>query len=151
MTTFVNAINQQIQETIYENPSNDAKFQLASQCNTLKKVAIIAVIAAPIFAFFLPYAFGAVSCLAIGLVGYDVFNMIDNVGDAAKLSAEGGRPGDSQSNIEMLVESTILARAIYNSIRGEGPDADRLQPTDQSEDKNLADEAEMVDEQYNVR
>jgi|GEM_PF-4262505 len=152
MTTLVNAINSQIQETIYENPSKEAKFKLASQCDSLKKVAIIAVIAAPIFAFFLPYVFGAVSCLMIGLVGYDVFNMVDNLGDAAKLSAEGGRQGDSRSNVEMLVESTILAKALYNSLHGERPEMDRLHPINGSpEDQSLADEAEMVGERFNAR
>jgi hypothetical protein len=68
-----------------------------------------------VFAFFLPIVFSVVACLAIGLVGYDIFNMADNLGDAAKLSAVGGTPA-AGSNMDMLVESTLITKPLYKKI-----------------------------------
>lgn len=110
MTVLLDAVNQQIDESIYGNRSTDAKYKLASKCDTIKHISIIIAIAAPIFAFFLPAVFGVVTCFALGLIGYDLFNMADNLGDAARLSAEGGKPSPSKSNIGMLFESTLLAK-----------------------------------------
>ena len=115
MGVLIDAVNRQIEQSIYENPSKEAKIKLASTCELIKKIAIIVAIATPILAFFKPYIFGFVAAVAIGLIGYDIFNMADNLGDAAKLSAEGGTPGDS-SNFEMLIESTLLTKALYHRV-----------------------------------
>ena len=120
MSVLVEAINHQIEQSIYEEESQEAKFKLASQCNAIKKIAIITVVVAPIFAFFLPSIFGLVACLAIGLAGYDIFNMADNLGDAARMSARMSSEWEdfesSQSNVDMLVDSTLLAKALYGRI-----------------------------------
>lgn len=115
MSVLIDAINSQIEYSVYENQSKEAKYKLASQCEIIKKIAIVAAIVCPVFAFFLPTVFRLVACLAIGLVGYDIFNMADNLGDAAKLSAEGGSPG-AGSNMDMLVESTLVAKPLYKKI-----------------------------------
>jgi hypothetical protein len=117
MAVLLDAIHHQINHSIYENPSNEAKYQLVSSCEWVKRITGIIFIAAPIFAFCLPYVFGVVTCIGLGLFCFDIFNMADNVGDAAKLSAEGGAPSTSRTNVEMLVESTLLAKSLYNRIQ----------------------------------
>ena len=112
MSVLLDAINQQIDESVYRNHS-EAKYKLASKCDLVKMVSIVVAIIAPIFAFFLPHVFGVVASAALGFIGYDLFNMADNLGDAARLSAEGGRPSPSKSNIAMLFESTILTQYLF--------------------------------------
>jgi outer membrane biosynthesis protein TonB len=123
MKVIVDAINSQIESSVYETPSKEGKFKLASQCENIKKIAIIAVVVAPVFAFFLPKVFSVAVCLAIGLLGYDIFNMADNLGDAARVSAAGGVP-EGGSNMEMLVESTLLAKPIYRKMAAADPQMD---------------------------
>lgn len=114
MSILIEALNRQIDQTIHQSDSTEAKMKIAAQCEMIKKVSIIAAIAAPIFAFFLPYVFGVGACLAIGLVGYDCFNIADNLGDAAKLSAQGGQPSPTRSNTDVLFDGTILTNWIVN-------------------------------------
>ena len=119
MSVLLDAINYQINNSVYENPSNEDKYKLVSSCDFVKKTSIIAAIVAPILAFFLPAVFGVVTCIGMGLICYDIFNMADNLGDAAKLSAEGGTSGSSQTNVEMLVDSTLLAKSLYTRIQNQ--------------------------------
>ncbi len=141
MAVLIDAVNSQIEYSVYENQSKEAKYKLASQCEAIKKIAIVAAIVSPVFAFFLPTAFRLVACLAIGLVGYDIFNMADNLGDAAKLSAEGGTPVDG-SNMEMLVESTLIAKPLYKKIASQADsqmdlpqESSNLAPVDAQEEQ----------------
>lgn len=110
MTVFLDAINQQIDESIYGDQSVDAQYKLASECDAIKRVSIVVAIAAPVFAFFLPTVFGVLTGCGLGLVAYDVFTMADNLGGVARLSAEGGKPSPAKSNMKMLFESTFLAK-----------------------------------------
>lgn len=119
MAVIIDAINQQMDYSIYENQSVAAKFQLASKCDLLKKIAIVIAIATPVFAFFLPNVYAVISCLTLGVIGYDVFNIADNLGDAAKHSAEGTPPPSVRSNIAILLDGTILAGAIYRRLQHE--------------------------------
>jgi hypothetical protein len=114
MAAVIDAINHQIEYSIYKNESKDAKVQLASTCETIKRAAIIVIaIAVPFFSACLPNVFRLACCFGIGVVSYDIFNMANNLGNAAKFSAKGVDPGNA-SNVEMLVDSTLLAKALYN-------------------------------------
>lgn len=113
MTVLIDVINQQINESIYKNSSSNAKYRLASKCDAIKKVSIVVAIAVPIFAFFLPYIFGLVSSVACGLIGYDLFNMANNLAHAARSSAEGGNPSSKRTNLDMLLDSTILTIGLF--------------------------------------
>lgn len=113
MTVLIDVINKQINDSIYKNPSTNAKYRLASKCDALKKVSIVVAIAVPIFAFFLPYVFGLASSVVCGLIGYDLFNMANNLAHAARSSAEGGNPSSKRTNLEMLLDSTILTNHLF--------------------------------------
>jgi len=125
MTFLTEAVNRQIDQSIFANPSNEEKLQLAKRCDFVKKASIIAAIVAPVFAFFLPYVFGFSVCFVMGLIGYDLFNAADNLGDAARLSAEGGSPPAAKQNIEILLEGTLAGRFL---LRKEEERASRSPP-----------------------
>jgi hypothetical protein len=116
MSVVVDAISQQMDESIYNNPSNESKFRLASECDNLKRVAMVVAVATPIFAFFLPYVFGVLACITIGIGAYEIFNIADNLGDAAKLSAEGALRLH-QPNIEILLDGTLTGWLFHRSMK----------------------------------
>ncbi|MGI0060152.1 MAG: hypothetical protein ACREBJ_10345 [Nitrosotalea sp.] len=113
MGLLVNALNRQIDQTIHANPSPANKLQLGATCGLFKKAAIVTAVATPIFAFFLPVAFSLIVCLTTAILGYEVFNIADNLGDMAKQSADGIRPNLSKTNTEVLLEDTLLTAALY--------------------------------------
>lgn len=114
MSILVETINHQINESIFSpQQTKEGKYRIASQCDKLKVASAIVVCTAPFFACFFPQIFCTVVCLGLGFVGYDVFNMADNLGDAARQSAQGFRPEHPESNIDMFLESTFLTRWIF--------------------------------------
>lgn len=106
MSAILDAVNSQLDQSIYSNRSSEDRFVVISQCEFLKKITMITAIAAPIFAFYFPAIFGVVSCFTLGLIAYDLFNMIDNFGDAVRMSVAGVR-FRPQSHIAALLEGTF--------------------------------------------
>jgi hypothetical protein len=114
MTALVNSIDQQIDRSIYSSrQTSENKHGIAAACENIKIAAAVAVCTAPIFALFFPKAFSLVVCLIAAVISYDIFNMADNLGDAARHSAQGILPAEPRSNTRTLIENTLLAGRIY--------------------------------------
>lgn len=118
MSCLIQAINQQIDHSIYASDQTaENKRRITTNCDRIKVAAAIIAFATPVFAFFFPAAFMTSISLVTALVAYDLFNMADNLGDAARSSAQGIKPDTSVPHVEMMLESTQLINRIYNRMK----------------------------------
>ena len=118
MSFLIQAINQQIDHSIYApEQTAENKRSITTNCDRIKIAAAITAFATPVFAFFFPVAFVTTVSLVTALIAYDLFNMADNLGDAARISAQGIKPDGNTSHIEMMLESTQLINRIYNRMK----------------------------------
>lgn len=119
MSLLISAVNQQIEQSLFsaeQTPQGKAK--IADACGMIKVASAITAFAVPILAFFLPAVFSVVFCIGLGLVCYDLSNMADNIGDAARQSLQGFKPRSNvDAHIHMLIDDTLIAKRIYASIQ----------------------------------
>ena len=97
--------------------SFESKQTFASSWEKIKVAAAVIAFAAPVFAFFFPVIFMTAASFTTALIMYDLFNIADNLGDAARHSAQGFRPDGNPSHVEMMLESTLLANCIYQRMK----------------------------------
>ncbi len=118
MTILIQAIEQQLNQSLYgAAQSTENKQRIATNWNRIKAAAGVIAFATPFFAFFFPIIFMASVSLTTGLIAYDLFNIADNLSDAARQSLQGFKPASNASQVEMMLESTLLANCIYQRIK----------------------------------
>ena len=118
MTVLVQALEQQLNQSLYgAAQTSENKQKIATNWNRIKGAAAIVAFATPFFAFFFPIIFMAAVSLTTALIAYDLFNVADNLSDAAHQSAQGFKPAGNVSHTEMVLESTLLANCIYQRIK----------------------------------
>ncbi len=114
MSFLVNAVEQQLRYSLYApEQSSENKTRIATNCERIKSVAAVVAFATPAFAFFFPAIFTGIFAFATALVAYDLFNIADNLRDAARHSAQGMKPTIEASQTEMLLDNTLLSTLIY--------------------------------------
>lgn len=118
MTVLVQALEQQLNQSLYgAGQSLEDKQRMATNWNRIKGASAVVAFATPFFAFFFPIIFMATISLTTALLAYDLFNIADNLSDAARQSAQGFKPAGNASQVEMVLESTLLANCIYQRIK----------------------------------
>lgn len=118
MSFLIQALDEQLYHSLYApNLRTEDKQRFATLCNRIKVAAAVVAFTAPVFAFFLPIVFTTVVSFATVLITYDLFNIADNLGDAARHSAQGFKPTKGTSHVEIMIESTLLANHIYQRIK----------------------------------
>lgn len=114
MSFLVNALEQQLRHSLYApEQSSENKGKIAVNCERIKTAAAVIAFATPVFAFFFPVIFTTIASFTTALIAYDLFNIADNLGDAARHSAQGFNPATDVSQTEMLLDNTLLLTRIY--------------------------------------
>jgi len=115
LSPLVNATNQQIWNSVYDPKQPvENKREISRACDRIKTTAAVVAFAIPVFAFFLPVLTNFLVSAMVAVIAFEVFNIADNISDAARDAAQGHIPPRNASHIRAMLESTQVAKRVFD-------------------------------------